>query len=92
MKVIFEKNGLTKEVKCGFSWTTFIFGGIVQIIRGEYIIGILLLLAWSIGAHFVYAFFANKVTARKLIEDGWTVYRKDNPLVQTALRKWEVNA
>ena len=32
---ILENNGLRKEVKLGFSWTTFFFGWFVPLFRGD---------------------------------------------------------
>lgn len=90
MKVMFEKNGLYKEVKSGFSWTTFFFGGLAQFFRGEILLGIIFTAFYYTGIHIIYAFFANKVTARRLIADGWTVLHRDNQLVLHALRKWDV--
>lgn len=90
MKVTFEKNGLFKEVKSGFSWTTFFFGGFAQIFRGEILIGILLLAFMYTGVYIIYAFFANKVTARRLTAEGWNVVNRGDPLVLNALRKWNI--
>ncbi|MBM7836474.1 DUF2628 domain-containing protein [Clostridium sardiniense] len=36
MKIILEnETGLRKQVKQGFSWTTFFFGGFVPLFRGD---------------------------------------------------------
>lgn len=90
MKVIFEKNGITKEVKSGFSWTTFFFSGFPQLFRGEILIGILLLFFSYLGVHLIYAFFANKITARRLIGDGWSAANPSDPQVRHALSNWGV--
>ena len=75
MNIRFQKNGLTKEVAVGFSWTVFFFGPLPFAFREQWIIFLAMLAANIVTsgiAGIIMAFFANKITARALIEDGWT--------------------
>lgn len=99
MNVVLVKNGVVKDVKVGFSWTTLFFCGFNNFFRGEWLIGIgllILIIAINLVApvggivHLVYAFFANKVTARRLIADGWVPKDRDDERTRQALIKWEI--
>jgi len=71
MKIKFNKNGLTKEVKVGFSWTIFFFGALALLIRKQY--GLAAVSFFTFGlANFYFIFAANRMLAQQLIEDGWT--------------------
>lgn len=74
--VHFQQNGISREVKAGLSWTVFFFGAFPFAFRGQWgwfvLTAVLCLLTWGL-AGFVVAFFANKITARWLIENGWKV-------------------
>lgn len=52
--------GVIKEVKVGFSWTTFLFGGIPSIIRGHWgkAAEILLLDSITMGLYGIYKSFS----------------------------------
>lgn len=83
MKVVLKHDtGLVKEVKVGFSWTTFFFGLFVPLIRGDFKwAGIMLLLSVLAGAltlgigsfvvGIVFAFIYNKLYIRDLVEKGY---------------------
>lgn len=71
MKYIFQKNGITKKVKHGFSWTVFFWGWIALAIRGQYAACLITLATFGFGT-FYYMFAANRLLARDLIADGWT--------------------
>ena len=82
---ILENNGLRKEVKLGFSWTTFFFGWFVPLFRGDaknaiiFLVGGLLAGALSsftfgivaIGYAIFIALKYNRMYAKTLIEKGW---------------------
>ena len=76
--VISVTNGVEiKKVPLGFSWTTFIFGGWVPLIRQDWIWGFCLLLAciftWGL-AGVVAAFFYNKIYAKSLFAQGFKIH------------------
>ena len=71
-------NGVeVKQVPIGFSWTTFFFGGIPALIRGDWITGLIICLlnfvTWGI-AGIVAAFMYNKMYAKSLFEKGYKVH------------------
>lgn len=83
MYVTFEKHGVTKQVKDGFSWTGFLFAPWTPAFRGEWAMfaGLMALCLVGIALTFgignlvmaiVYGCKANRYTARKLAENGWT--------------------
>jgi hypothetical protein len=67
--------GISKTGFYGFSWTTFFFGGIPALFRGDIITGLVVvvlgILTWWI-AGIVWAFFYNKHYTTKLVEKGYT--------------------
>lgn len=75
-------SGVTKEVKYGFSWTTFFFGFIVPLVRGD-IKWALIMLAISIvvgvptlgiGAcvsGIIFSFLYNKIYIKELLVKGY---------------------
>ncbi|WP_053217853.1 hypothetical protein [Virgibacillus senegalensis] len=83
MKVTLRNEaGLTKEVKLGFSWTTFFFGFFPALFRGDlkwaaimFIIEAILgsftlgIGAWISGV--VFSFVYNKIYIKELIEKGY---------------------
>ena len=71
MHIKFNKNGLTKEVKIGFSWTIFCFGWMALAIRGQYVPAFISFLTFNM-ASFYFMFAGNRMLARHLIENGWT--------------------
>lgn len=81
MKLIkFQKNGITREVKVGYSWTVAFFGPIPLVMRGHWswaaLTTIVCMLTWGMGG-FGVGFWANRATARWLCENGWVVVNKD---------------
>jgi len=71
MHIKFNKNGLTKEVKVGFSWTIFFFGALALIIRKQYGLTAVSFLTFGL-ANFYFMFSGNRMLAQQLIENGWT--------------------
>lgn len=75
MKIRLEKNGVMKEVKAGFSWTTLFFGFLTPLIRGDIkwalIMFVLAPLTFGI-SHVVFSFKYNKIYIKDLISDGYT--------------------
>jgi len=83
MKIILKNDaGLTKQVKVGFSWTTFFFGFFPALFRGDlkwaaimFIIEVILgAFTFGIGAWvsgIVFSFIYNKIYIKELIEKGY---------------------
>lgn len=83
MKIIMKNEaGMVKEVKKGFSWTTFFFGVFVPLLRGDlkwaailFFTGLLLgivsggILTWIPGM--VMSFMYNKLYMKDLYEKGY---------------------
>jgi hypothetical protein len=83
MKVLLKnEGGITKEVKVGFSWTTFFFGFFPALFRGDlkwaaimFIISVAIgsftlgIGAWVSGI--VFSFVYNKIYIKELIEKGY---------------------
>lgn len=90
MKVTLEhESGVKKDVKLGFSWTTFFFGLFVPLIRGDLKwAGILLLLDLLVGSftmgigawvvNLIFAFVYNRLYVRDLVERGYKPQRKED--------------
>lgn len=80
--VTFQKNGVSREVKAGFSWTTLFFGSLVFACRGQWgwFFGSWLLAIATCGLScLVFPFLANKMTARWLAERGWMIAHGATP-------------
>jgi len=83
MKAVLKNSGgLTKQVKVGFSWTTFFFGFLPPLFRGDLkwavimliIEGVLGSFTLGIGAFvtgIVFSFVYNKIYIKELIEKGY---------------------
>lgn len=82
MHIKFQKNGLTKEVKVGFSWTIFFFGWMALAIRGQYVAALISFVTFNF-AGFYYMFAANRLLARQLVGDGWTA-------IETLPKQWGI--
>ncbi|MBB5189591.1 hypothetical protein HNQ50_000301 [Silvimonas terrae] len=90
MHLKFHKNGLTREVKIGFSWTIFFFGSIPLAFRGMWgwFFAVSLANCVTFGLFgLIFAFMANKKYAHWLAEKGWTVSPDDG---QSALQAWGI--
>ncbi|MET3196768.1 DUF2628 domain-containing protein [Bacillus sp. OAE603] len=83
MKVLLKTSGgLTKQVKVGFSWTTFFFGFLPALFRGDLKWAVIMLIieavlgSFTLGigafvAGIVFSFIYNKIYIRELIEKGY---------------------
>lgn len=83
MKIVMKHDsGVTKEVKVGFSWTVFFFGGFVPLIRGDIKwFAIMLLLSILVGSFtlgigslvvgIVFSFIYNKLFIKELLLKGY---------------------
>lgn len=94
--VMKHDSGVTKEVKYGFSWTTFFFGFlVVPLIRGDlkwaaimFLIGVVVgAPTFGIGAivaDIVFSFVYNKIYIKELLVKGYKPAEEDskNILVQ----------
>ncbi len=70
MKKYFKKNGVTKSVKQGFSWTVFCFGFMALLIRGQYVPAVVTFVTMGL-AGFYYMFKANQILTDELKINGW---------------------
>ena len=67
-----------KRAPLGFSWTTLIFGGWVPLIRQDWLVGVLLMIACLVTygiAGIVMAFFYNKMYAKSLFDKGYYIHQ-----------------
>jgi hypothetical protein len=78
-------NGIEiKEVPLGFSWTTLFFGFFPSLIRGDYMMFVVILVLQLITSGIsgiVFAFIYNKMYAKSLLTKGWQVSQP--PLAMT---------
>lgn len=81
--------GIQKEVKIGFSWTTFFFGCFVPLVRGDIKWAIIMIvIALVIGSFtfgmgaaivgIVFSFKYNKIYAAGLLEKGYKAVNEDD--------------
>ena len=75
--------GVVKEVKVGFSWTTFFFGFIPALIRGDLKWALIMVLLAGVAGVFtlgvgawipgiIFSFIYNKIYIKNLMEKGYT--------------------
>lgn len=95
MKVSLKNSaGVSKNVKVGFSWTTFFFGFFPALIRGDLKWAIIMLIlsvtvgiftigfgAWIPGI--IFSFVYNKIYIKELLEKG---YAPENESVESILQ------
>ena len=71
-------NGVeVKQVPLGFSWTTLFFGGFPALFRGDWIVGILVIIgcAFTSGVvGIVMSFIYNKMYAKSLFNKGYKIH------------------
>ena len=70
MHIKFQKNGVVREVKHGFSWTIFFFGWLALIVRKQYGLAAIGFFTFNLSS-FYFMFTANRLLARQMAEDGW---------------------
>lgn len=86
--------GVVKEVKIGFSWTTFFFGFFPALFRGDLKwAAIMFITAVAVGAFtaglgawvpgIIFSFIYNKIYIKELLEKG---YRPADEFAQTTLQ------
>ena len=86
MHIKFQKNGVTKQVKVGFSWTTLFFGWLALAVRGT--VGPMIVTLFTFGlAGLYYCFTINRIHARQLAADGWVIDANDKSY---AFAKWGI--
>ena len=100
MKVtLTNNNGDVKEVKLGFSWTTFFWGGLVPLIRKDWIAAMVLIAANIVIGACTYGFgtiffdiavaaFYNDNYIKRLIKDN---YQPNGETEKMKLRKHNIN-
>lgn len=71
-----RETNVVKSGFYGFSWTTFFWGGIPALFRGDIVIGLVLIvlniLTWFV-AGIIWAFFYNKNYTQRLLEKGYAL-------------------
>jgi hypothetical protein len=76
VRLINPQNGIVKKGFVGFSWTTFLFGGLPALFRGDFVMGLVFIvlqfLTWGVSG-LILAFFYNKQYTLKLIESGYVL-------------------
>jgi hypothetical protein len=98
VKTKLNKAGLTKEVKVGFSWTTFFFGFFPALFRGDLKwAAIMFIISAVIGGFtagigafvsgIVFSFVYNKIYIKELIEKG---YQPADEQARTALESNQI--
>lgn len=91
---LINEAGVSKEVKIGFSWTTFFFGFIPALIRGDLkwaaIMFITAVIAGAVTVGFgawipgiIFSFVYNKINIKDLLEKG---YRPADEQTQSQLK------
>ncbi len=74
------ETGIVTRGYYGFSWTTLFFGGLPALFRGDWILGLVLIvlqfLTWGISG-IIAAFVYNKYYTLKLIERGYQLADSD---------------
>ena len=76
MYTLKNENGVTKEVKKGFSWTMLFFGVFVPLVRGDWKWFLISLIAGfvTVGISWlVFPFFYNKIYLNELLEKGYVI-------------------
>lgn len=71
-------NGIEiKKVPLGFSWTTLFFAGWPAVLRGDWILGLVVIVlsmfTWGL-AGIIFAFMYNTMYAKALFNKGYTVH------------------
>ncbi|WP_029332408.1 hypothetical protein [Exiguobacterium oxidotolerans] len=98
--ILQHPSGLVKEVKAGFSWTTFFFGFFPAFFRGDVKWGLIQLVVGFVAAfatagilgiviNIAFAFLYNKIYINGLIEKG---YRPIDQSFQQSLRQRGIHA
>ena len=65
-----SQTGLIKTIPTGFSFTTFFFGFLVHVVRGQWGPALITWFTFNL-ASFYYCFAGNKLYAKALIEQGY---------------------
>ncbi|MDB3933777.1 hypothetical protein N9393_05540 [Luminiphilus sp.] len=83
--------GINRQVKVGFSWTSFFFGGFPFLFRGMPLHGLgwifLAIITFGI-SNLILSFIINKQTAVYYLENG---YKPEGPNWDVAASKWDVS-
>ena len=83
--------GINREVKVGFSWTSFFFGGFPFLFRGMPLHGLgwifLAIVTFGI-SNLILSFIINKQTAVHYLENG---YKPEGPNWDVAASRWDIS-
>jgi hypothetical protein len=88
------QSGIIKTAPVGFSWTVFVFGPIVALIRGDMLggFGMVLLIGLTYGiSYLVCPFFYNKFYIKRLLKKGFKVVSVEGSDVTTLRGKLGIN-
>lgn len=78
MYTLQNENGVTKEVKQGFSWTMLFFGVFVPLTRGDwkwFLISLVAAIVTSGLSWLVFPFFYNKLYLNDLLNSGYKIIK-----------------
>ena len=81
-----EHTQVFKSVKVGFSWTTFFFGFLPALFRGDWKWSLIMLVVSSITlglSNLVFPFFYNKMYIRDLLEKGYKPMDQETRILLT---------
>lgn len=78
MIITFQLAHLRKQIKRGFSWTTFFFGPFALLLRGQYILALIamVLAVATVGVSWLFfPFIANKLLEETIVQNGWRLVK-----------------
>jgi len=89
MYITLTKAGMIKQIKVGFSWTTFFFGFFVPLFRGDlkwaaiFFVSAVSLSVFTAGIggfvlSIVFAFIYNKLYIRDMLSAGWVASNEES--------------
>lgn len=92
MVVSLIKNGMVKQAKVGFSWTTFFFNFFVPLIRGDFKWTLIMLLGLpvlgiatsglgALIAIIILGFKYNEIYIKDLLNDGWVPLSEQDEMI-----------
>ena len=76
MYTLKNKDGVTKEVKKGFSWTTLLFGSFVPLVRGDWFYFFISIVAAMLTfgiSWLVFPFIYNRLYLERLLSKGYEI-------------------
>jgi len=86
--------GIIKKAPVGFSWTTFFFGALPALFRGDmkwFFIQLLIAMFTCGLSAIVFMFIYNKIFIKKLLEKGYKVRDVEGGTLEVARQKLGIN-